>query len=390
MKKFEAYFDQWIEGIADELNFWNDYLLNRGGEYFPRFSLYEDRARPFALEAEIPEACYGKPYKFLDVGSGPFSRCGLVTDKVQLDMLAVDPLAYGYRYLKEKYRVDNGVRLETAFVELLDRKFPANTFDMVHMSNALDHSFDPMLGIWQMLRAVRIGGRVVLRHHENEAENENYEGFHQWNLTLRDGAFVIWRRGEELNVSRLVQGVADVEVHPHLQEEGGAWIYDKVVLTKKAEVSLPENLYYDTMLDRVYEAMLKGILTNRLVDHDLRQEPEGRLIMAMAEMYRDEKKFQGAAAKLRGHNAVAIYGIGALGRDLYWLLTKYKIPVTRFIDRSAQGYAGLSAVPVEKYRQDAGEAVIIASKTYAAEMENALRAVGIIAGVYTLDTFLGM
>ena len=390
MEAFATHFTRWLEGIADELTFWNDYLLNRGGEYFPRFSVCEDRRRPFALEQDIPEADYGKEYKVLDVGSGPFSRCGLVSDKVRLDMLAVDPLAYGYQYLKEKYRVDNGGRLETAFVELLDRKFPADTFDMVHMSNALDHSFDPIFGIWQMLRVVRRGGCVILRHHENEAENENYEGFHQWNLMVRDGAFVVWRRGEETNVSQLVAQVADVAVYPHLQEEGGGWIYDKVVLTKKAAVSLPENAYYDTILEKVYEELLKVTLRHRLVDHDLRQDPEGRLIMAMADMYRDEAKFQGCAAKMRAHSSVAIYGMGACGRDLYWLLTQYGIPVTTFIDRSAIQYVGKTAVPVDQYQRQAGEAVIVASKTHETEMWETLRAAGLTEDVYTLEAFLGM
>ena len=108
MEAFATHFTRWLEGIADELTFWNDYLLNRGGEYFPRFSVCEDRRRPFALEQDIPEADYGKEYKVLDVGSGPFSRCGLVSDNVRLDMLAVDPLAYGYQYLGNARRRHGG------------------------------------------------------------------------------------------------------------------------------------------------------------------------------------------------------------------------------------------------------------------------------------------
>ena len=62
---------------------------------------------------------------------------------------------------------------------------------------------------------------------------------------------------------------------------------------------------------------------------------KSRLIMAMTDMYRDEAKFQGCVAKMRSYSSVAIYGMGACGRDLYWLLTQYGIPVTTFIDRSA-------------------------------------------------------
>ena len=84
--------------------------------------------------------------QFIDVGSGPFSRCGIATEKVKLEGIAVDPLADIYTILKKKNGLENGIDLRIGFVELLDKQFEKNIFDLVHMSNALDHSFDPVFG----------------------------------------------------------------------------------------------------------------------------------------------------------------------------------------------------------------------------------------------------
>ena len=49
---------------------------------------------------------------------------------------------------------------------------------MVHIRNALDHSFDPVLGIERMLHAVRPGGWVLLRHARNEGVAGKFRNGH--------------------------------------------------------------------------------------------------------------------------------------------------------------------------------------------------------------------
>lgn len=56
--------------------------------------------------------------------------------------------------------------------------FPAGHFDVVHIRNALDHSFDPVLGIERMLHAVRPGGWVLLRHARNEGVAGKFRNGH--------------------------------------------------------------------------------------------------------------------------------------------------------------------------------------------------------------------
>jgi SAM-dependent methyltransferase len=77
--------------------------------------------------------------------------------------------------------------------EELSAFLPPDSFDIVHCRNALDHSFDPLRGVIEMLRLVRIGGVVVLYHNPNEAQSEDYSGFHQYNFDVQDDRFIIWR-----------------------------------------------------------------------------------------------------------------------------------------------------------------------------------------------------
>ena len=87
------------------------------------------------------------------------------------------------------------MRIDFSFVERLTDRYEENSFDIVRMSNALDHSYDPFTGIFEMLKVTRIGGTLRLSHYENEAERELGYGMHQWNITS-DGedSMVIWRK----------------------------------------------------------------------------------------------------------------------------------------------------------------------------------------------------
>jgi ubiquinone/menaquinone biosynthesis C-methylase UbiE len=72
--------------------------------------------------------------------------------------------------------------------------FPADSFDIVVCSNALDHSRDPLQCVRQMFAVTRPGGWVFLWHYRNEAEEEGYAGLHQWNLDESAGDMILWNR----------------------------------------------------------------------------------------------------------------------------------------------------------------------------------------------------
>ena len=256
---YENYLKQWFGSIDEEIKYW-DFFCRQGKEvYKDMWDKHVENNKALSYITEyfdaFPDGC---EVKYIDVGSGPFSRNGIISKRLVLKTEAVDPLAAVYNSLKDKYNLNNGIKIQTGFVELLDKEISANKYDIVHMSNALDHCFDPILGIYQLLRICKIGGMVLLRHNENEAERQNYTGLHQWNLSLdhQKNAFIIWNKNYRYNINKIFSKVADVITKENVVEKESGWIHNEVILRKKRDVSLPENNYYEIFARTIFEYFL--------------------------------------------------------------------------------------------------------------------------------------
>ncbi|MCL2115516.1 MAG: hypothetical protein FWH29_04770 [Methanobrevibacter sp.] len=251
---YREYLDKWFEGIEYEIHFWQFYIENKGKCYDSNFDDVIKNTLPFDYEEIITK----KETKFLDVGSGPFS-CGLKTDLTKFEAYAVDPLAYIYKSLKKKYNISSGITPEFAMVERLNAKFKSNEFDIVHMQNALDHSFNPLLGIYSMIDVCKIGGKIILHHKENEAETENYRGFHQWNVSIKNSEFIIWRPGTELNVTKILEDYVDVI------SIGKKKPYDtiKIILVKNKDIMRSQITQQSYILEeKVFEKISEYMVNN--------------------------------------------------------------------------------------------------------------------------------
>lgn len=228
-KGFETYLETWLEGIRSEIIFWKHFIDTKGSEWETNWDDLISNDRKFALDTHLETT----NTKFLDAGSGPFSSWGIKSEKSNLRVTAVDPLAFAYQMLKSEAGITTGITPEYAMVERLHEKFDENTFDIVHMRNSLDHSFNPLVGIIQLLFVCKVNGKILLQHARNEAENENYVGFHQWNLCGDGTDFIIWRKGIAYNVSKMLGKYADVVVDDRPDKN---WI--AVIMRKKADVPL--------------------------------------------------------------------------------------------------------------------------------------------------------
>jgi hypothetical protein len=109
-------------------------------------------------------------------------------------------LARGYEIILSKYGVTGPVKSIFALAEYLSVTSAPSSFDVVHCQNALDHSFDPVRGIHEMLRIVTVGGAVILRHQNNEAENERYKGSHQFNFCEENGRFIVCNKSARYDI----------------------------------------------------------------------------------------------------------------------------------------------------------------------------------------------
>jgi SAM-dependent methyltransferase len=255
-EEYIIYLRRWLDGIESELMFWRHFIETKGKEWNTDWDNLISDDRQFGLD----EYLISEETKFLDVGSGPFSSCGIKSNKAKLKIYAVDPLAYIYKAIKDKNKIKTGITPDFAFVENLNEKFGINEFDIVHMSNSLDHAFNPLIGILQMLTICKIGGRIILNHAKNEAEYDGYQGFHQWNLCINDSEFIIWRPGIKYNVAKILKEYVDFTIK---DDPSSRWF--TVVLIKKQNISfnyvLHDNL--DTIRNElIFKKLSEIIVTN--------------------------------------------------------------------------------------------------------------------------------
>ena len=371
---YSEYVDKWLDGLSEEILFWDDYMESSGGNCVEDYNWIIDADKRFPFENEIGEnGC-----RFLDIGSGPFSRCGHKTFKKHLEFNAIDPLAVVYELLKKRHHVNNGIVVNQGFVELLDKQYPEDSFDIVHMSNALDHSFDPVFGIKQMLRVCKINGKVILRHSENEAENANYEGLHQWNLSLhrKEGSFVIWNKDIEIDITKEFSPYASIVCCADIQDQESTskkWVYNKVVLTKKREVLIDQNEYLFDFFEGIYGRLMKIIF--ELCDGSPFKSITLRKKHIISQL-EDIEKNGLEVNNTDFENGVMIYGMGDIGKSVYRILKSNGIDVNQLLDRNSGEYDGYvyGRVHEKKYN---GEMIIVTAPAYFDEIKNELNREGI-------------
>lgn len=206
---------KWLKGIPYEVAFWNNvYRWNatfKGmmgwANYGSTISLEDFDANRFLLQKEHPVA--------LDVGAGMSYATGNFTSKngqnLPLDIHYVDPLAFHYNKILRRYR-KSLPEIEFGMMEYLSAFFPQKNVSLIMIQNALDHSANPMKGIWEALASLHIGGVLNLNHHPNEAETERYKGFHQFNIIDENGRLIIWNKQQRIDVNTLIQKYANITV----------------------------------------------------------------------------------------------------------------------------------------------------------------------------------
>src|SRR5215207_4332529 len=204
----------WEAGKISEVEWWREWLAAKGQTWRPgEYASALDPQQPLQdYVIECLDAPPGAAVSILDVGAGPLTKLGKRWEGRTVRITAVDPLAAEYRRLLDEFGITPLVQTQPGEVERLADFFPANHFDLVYMQNALDHSYDPLLGIRQMLEVVKPGGYVLLHHFLDEAENASYDGLHQWNFRAEDDHFMLWNCQKRLSLNDALGDVAQVTV----------------------------------------------------------------------------------------------------------------------------------------------------------------------------------
>ncbi len=212
---------QWQAGHAEEIAFWDEWLATRGGQWPASFSTRVNPQRPLQsyFEDLLPSGL--EHARILDVGAGPLTFVGFQSPRRTLEVVAVDPLAQAYDDLLAKHAVTPVVRTQPGDAERLAESFAPNSFDIVTARNCIDHSYDPMAALRQMLAVCKPGCTVLLQHAVAEAETQHYAGLHQWNLLDEEGDFVLADHSGRVNVTRTLRTVAAIRNEIHYD---GTWI----------------------------------------------------------------------------------------------------------------------------------------------------------------------
>ena len=249
----------WLSEVESEIAFWDRLFATKGREGGDPdiFKFKTDSNCPF----QIPEDLESDNSKVLDVGSGPYSRLGYIHNGKKVDLTLIDPLAFAYRELGKKYGYNFAVSPRTGMVECLNLILPENYYNLVHMSNALDHSYDPIEGINQLLYVTKVGGKVILRHHNNVAEVANYQGLHQWNLTTDNNHFIIWNRENKVVMDDLIKDYTTIEFAAPSEETtlGSTWKYNKIVIRKNKSFELKPTYTGDVLIQLCEHVMQRNL-----------------------------------------------------------------------------------------------------------------------------------
>jgi SAM-dependent methyltransferase len=199
------------EGLKFETSFWDDFFRTQGLQWPDDFKRrlnpqapLADRQRASIDRLALPEV------RIIDVGAGPLTILGKTHPTKKLSIIAVDPLAAEYDRLLAKYGHTPPVRTIAGSAEKLVEQFGENAFDFAYAENCLDHAEDPVVAIEQMVRIVKPGCDAMLHHAENEAENQEYTGLHQWNFTCDQGRFYVTGKNRRTDVAEALASIATV------------------------------------------------------------------------------------------------------------------------------------------------------------------------------------
>lgn len=209
---YNKYKSTWEQGKDYEVNFWDKYIKSSGANYG---NDYTNRTNPdHPLQPHIAKFLnhLNEPeVNILDVGAGPLTVLGKKLPSKKLKIIAVDPLADEYDEALEHADIIPLVRTTWCQGELLLERFKPASFHLTYAQNCLDHSYHPLQIIQNMLSLVKENCYVILEHAQNEAENENYRGFHQWNFTVENNDLILWNKEMTQNVTAILEPQAEVK-----------------------------------------------------------------------------------------------------------------------------------------------------------------------------------
>lgn len=217
----------WDVRSRDEIANWRSYLSERGVSQAQKSEFVSRNSSSTPLSPEVEKAVSAMQpralTRILEVGCGPMSpmghvaQCGAVIEITHTDALAKE-------YLESM--AENGIApphsISPVLAEELLSTFPPNYFDIVFCLNALEHTINPLLSLFNMLIVLHPDGVCFLRHGWRNGEFNHYQGLHQWDLWCENSHFMIGRGEHTIDASFWLEAISDSEAWSDGSGEGRA------------------------------------------------------------------------------------------------------------------------------------------------------------------------
>lgn len=187
---------QWLGGLLDELRFWYLSVALDGWNWAAAYKSRLNSDFPFQFPGCISHFS-DHEILCLEVGAGAMAALGTVCSGKTITIVPTDALANAFEIILKDFGVKARFPVIECDAESLQTHFQEESFHFAYANNCLDHCYNPLSAIQQMYALIKPSGSIVLGHHLNVAEAENYEGLHQWNLCIKDNRFVLWNKTAE-------------------------------------------------------------------------------------------------------------------------------------------------------------------------------------------------
>lgn len=165
----------WESGIDHELDFWQRYLASGGMDMPDDFRWRFDPNSPLQphIADMVPLDIPVSDLAILDCAAGPATTLGKTLGGEHLRIVAVDALASHYDVMLSELQLSPPIPSIPCQAERLETLFEPDSFALVYMRFALDHCYEPIAALQQMVRVVLPGCVVMIEHYRDDREEKH-------------------------------------------------------------------------------------------------------------------------------------------------------------------------------------------------------------------------
>jgi len=230
----------WDSRIQTELNYWKDQIRRQNSEAWrTEYATRLDPDAPLqdAIAKHIDRTV--KVNRILDVGSGPLTSINRKCGFCEVSITAVDPLADFFNELMAARGITPPVRPVAGWGERLTEQFGEDQFDITYSRNAVDHSYDPIKCIDEMIKVTKKNHYVIVEMNERAGSLEHWHGLHQWDFFVARTMPLLQRHlfveGESVEAVDVTSHLAKVAEMTTLEVTHGSVPWITLVLRKRAD-----------------------------------------------------------------------------------------------------------------------------------------------------------